>query len=351
MLGNGYCLPPLEIRDIVDAPPLPIFLLSPHMHKILFLKPIALPPPAPLALPKKKLTGFRTDGIGKRNTVCTSQMSSYTGIGIGIGVGIHQLRPDGKLGPEKELHGYPDGAKMNVMTWSQDGRHFAFCVWVDDEENRSGKITTWVADVETGKARPLFQSPEICLKSVRYSCAWVDNSTILVSIIPFSRGGLPNKPFVPNGPKIQSNEHKNVIQVRSIWDFLKDEHDKDLFDYYETTQLVLASLDGRVKTIGPPAVYESLYPSPDGKYLLICSIHRPYSYIVPCGRFPTKVDLWTADGKFVRQLCDLPLAEDIPIGFNSVRKGMRSINWRADKPSTLYWYVSEILRLFVCGRH
>ncbi|GKG10111.1 hypothetical protein Tco_0338857, partial [Tanacetum coccineum] len=54
------------------------------------------------------------------------------------------------------------------------------------------------------------------------------------------------------------------------------------------------------------------------------------------GRFPRKVDLWTADRKYLRILCDLPVAEDIPIASNSVRKGMRFSNWRADKPSELY---------------
>ncbi|XP_059436221.1 probable glutamyl endopeptidase, chloroplastic [Corylus avellana] len=338
MLGNGYRLPPTEIKDIVDAPPLPAVLLSPRRDKILFIKLRALPPLAVLALPNKKLTGIRIDG--KWNS--TSRMSFY--LGIGFGIEIHELRPDGTLalGSEKELHGYPEGAKINVVSWSQDGRHLAFCVWVDDEENLSGKITIWVADVETGQARPLFQSPEICLKAVHHnSYVWVDNSTLLVSTIPLSRGGLPNKPFVPSRPKIQSNEQKNVIQVGTFPDLLKDEHDEDLFDYNATTQLVLASLDGTVKEIGPPAVYKSLDPSPDGKYLMISSIHRPYSFIVPCRRFPKKVDLWTADGKFVRELCDLPLAEDIPIGFNSVRKGMRSIKWRQDKPSTLYWVETQ----------
>ena len=341
MLGLGYCLPPPEIRGIVDAPPLPALSFSPHRDKILFLKRRALPPLAELARPEEKLAGIRIDG--KCNT--RSRMSFYTGIGI------HQLMPDGTLGTEKELHGYPDGAKINFVTWSQDGRHLAFSVRVDEEENGSGKLTVWVADVETGKARPLFQSPDIYLNAVFDNYVWVDNSTLLVSTIPLSRGGLPNKPFVPSGPKIQSNEQKNVIQVRTFQDLLKDEYDEDLFDYYATTQLVLASLDGTVKEIGPPAVYTSLDPSPDGKYLMISSIHRPYSFIVPCGRFPKKVDLWTADGKFIRELCDLPLAEDVPIAFNSVRRGMRSINWRADKPSTLYWYASEILLLFVCGRH
>jgi hypothetical protein len=164
---------------------------------------------------------------------------------------------------------------------------------------------------------------------------------LLVCTIPLTRGAPPEKPSIPSGPKIQSNETKNVVQVRTFQDLLKDEYDADLFDYYTTSQLVLASLDGTVRPIGPPAVYTSIDPSPDDKYLMLSSIHRPYSYIVPCGRFPKKVELWTVDGKFIRELCDLPLAEDIPITRSSVRKGKRSIYWRPDKPSTLYWYVKH----------
>ncbi|XP_062083609.1 probable glutamyl endopeptidase, chloroplastic isoform X2 [Humulus lupulus] len=327
----GYRLPPPEIRDIVDAPPLPALSFSPHRDKILFLKRRALPPLAELARPEEKLAGIRIDG--KCNT--RSRMSFYTGIGI------HQLMPDGTLGPEKEIHGFPDGAKINFVTWSPDGRHLSFSIRVDEEENSTSKLKVWVADVETGKARPLIQNPDIYLNAVFDNFVWLDNSTLLVSTIPLSRGDPPKKPIVPFGPKIQSNEQKNVIQVRTFQDLLKDEYDADLFDYYATSQLVLASLDGTVKEFGPPAVYTSMDPSPDQKYTLISSIHRPYSFIVPCGRFPKKVDLWTADGRFVRELCDLPLAEDIPITTSSVRKGMRSLNWRADKPSTLYWVETQ----------
>ncbi|XP_022757879.1 probable glutamyl endopeptidase, chloroplastic isoform X2 [Durio zibethinus] len=326
-IGVKYRLPPLEIRDIVDAPPLPALSFSPLRDKILFLKRRSLPPLAELARPEEKLAGIRIDG--KCNT--RSRMSFYTGIGI------HQLMPDGSLGPEKEVRGFPDGAKINFVTWSNDGVHLAFSVRVEEEESSSSKLRVWVADVETGTARPLFQSPDIYLNAVFDNYVWVDDSTLLVCTIPLSRGDPPKKPLVPSGPKIQSNEQKNVIQLRTFQDLLKDEYDEDLFDYYATSQLVLASLDGTVKEIGTPAVYTSMDPSPDEKYLLISSIHRPYSFIVPCGRFPKKVDVWTTDGKFVRELCDLPLAEDIPIAFNSVRKGMRSINWRADKPSTIYW--------------
>ncbi|KAL4305352.1 hypothetical protein AHAS_Ahas16G0069700 [Arachis hypogaea] len=330
-LGAGYRVPPPEIKDIVDAPPVPALSFSPLRDKILFLKRRALPPLSELARPEEKLAGVRIDG--KSN--CRSRMSFYTGIGI------HRILPDDTLGPETEVHGLPEGAKINFVNWSPDGRHLSFSIRVNQEDGDSSKFRVWIADVETGMARPLFQSPDIHLNAVFENYVWVDNFSLLVCTIPLSRGALPKKPLVPGGPKIQSNEEKNIIQVRTFQDLLKDEYDEDLFDYYATSQLVLASLDGATKEIGPPAVYTSMDPSPDHKYVLISSIHRPYSFTVPCGRFPKKVELWRADGKLVRELCDLPLAEDIPIAINSVRRGKRSINWRSDKPSSLYWVETQ----------
>ncbi|XP_027155066.1 probable glutamyl endopeptidase, chloroplastic [Coffea eugenioides] len=329
--ANGYQFPPPEIRDIVDAPPLPALSFSPQRDKILFLRRRSLPPLAELARPEEKLAGVRIDG--KCNS--RSRMSFYTGIGV------HLLNADGTLGPEKEITGLPHGAKINFVTWSKDGRHLSFSVRADEDDDSGSKLKVWVADVETGKARLLFHSPDVYVNAVFDNFVWVNNSTLLVCTIPLSRGEPPKKRLVPSGPKIQSNEQKNVIQTRTFQDLLKDEYDEDLFEYYATTQLVVASLDGSVEPIGPPAIYTSMEPSPDEQYILSTSIHRPFSFIVPCGRFPKKVQVWTANGKFVRELCDLPLAEDIPITFNSVRKGMRSINWRADKPSTLYWVETQ----------
>lgn len=60
-LDGGYHLPPSEIRDIVDAPPLPALSFSPQRDKILFLKRRALPPLTELARPEEKLGGLRID--------------------------------------------------------------------------------------------------------------------------------------------------------------------------------------------------------------------------------------------------------------------------------------------------
>nr|XP_043616072.1 probable glutamyl endopeptidase, chloroplastic [Erigeron canadensis] len=330
-LSSGYRLPPSEIRDIVDAPPTPVLSISPHKDKVLFLKRTSLPPLSELAKPEEKLAGIRIN----RKSNARSRMSYYTGIGI------HDFEDDDTLGSEKLIHGFPEGSKLKFVTWSTDGKHIAFSILEDQEDDGDAKIRVWVADVETGKARPLFQSADVFLNAVYLNYVWVNNSNLLVSTIPASRGSPPKKPLVPSSPKIQSNESKSIVQTPTYQDLLKDEYDEDLFEYYATSQLILVSLDGTVKLLGEPAIYTSLDRSPDNKYILVSSIHRPFSFTVPSGRFPKKVDLWSADGKFVRTLCDLPVAEDIPIGKDNVRKGMRLLSWRADKPSELYWVETQ----------
>ena len=49
---------------------------------------------------------------------------------------------------------------------------------------------------------------------------------------------------------------------------------------------------GEVSQIGQTRLYTSFAPSPDAKFLLVAWLERPYSYTVPCGRFPKRVQLW-----------------------------------------------------------
>src|SRR6185436_12804471 len=44
------------------------------------------------------------------------------------------------------------------------------------------------------------------------------------------------------------------------------------------------------------------------------------------------------DGKVVRLIADVPLADAVPTDFDAVREGPRQAGWRADKPSTLFWF-------------
>ena len=51
-------------------------------------------------------------------------------------------------------------------------------------------------------------------------------------------------------------------------------------------------------------------------------------------------------GKVITELANLPLADDIPIAFNSCRQGPRSLGWRSDKPAELYWTEAQVPCVF-----
>ncbi len=48
--------------------------------------------------------------------------------------------------------------------------------------------------------------------------------------------------------------------------------------------------------IGEPRMYTAVSPSPDGRYFLVAYLEKPFSYSVPCGRFPKRVELWDRSG-------------------------------------------------------
>jgi hypothetical protein len=97
------------------------------------------------------------------------------------------------------------------------------------------------------------------------------------------------------------------------------------------------SLDGTIRTLRGTDIVDEATPSPDGEWLMVRTLHRPWSYHVSAGRFPTKMEVFRIDDPAdVVALEDLPLADDIPIATGSVRTGKRSVSWRADQPATLY---------------
>lgn len=49
---------------------------------------------------------------------------------------------------------------------------------------------------------------------------------------------------------------------------------------------------GEIQHLGPTRMYNSFAPSPDGRFVLISWLERPFSYNVPCGRFPKRVQVW-----------------------------------------------------------
>jgi dipeptidyl aminopeptidase/acylaminoacyl peptidase len=118
---------------------------------------------------------------------------------------------------------------------------------------------------------------------------------------------------------------------------LKNKNDEANFDALVTSELYKVKISGASTLFKPADIYAGESFSPDGNYLMITTIQKPYSYIVPLGRFPQKSVVYDLNGKEIKQVNDVPLTEIMPKGFSSVRKGKRSMSWRADKPATLVY--------------
>jgi hypothetical protein len=84
-------------------------------------------------------------------------------------------------------------------------------------------------------------------------------------------------------------------------------------------------------------MYSRLNFSPDGNYILITTIEKPFSYLVTYRRFPSKTTIYNTQGTLINNILNVPLIEDIPKGFMAVRKGKRNLSWRADKAAAIFW--------------
>jgi dipeptidyl aminopeptidase/acylaminoacyl peptidase len=311
-----YQTPAPELAKLVDAPVTPGATVSPDGAYLLLLERPSLPTIADVAREELRLAGLRID---PRNTGPSRSRGS-------IGLTLKEL-PDGA---ERAVSGVPDRGIRNIR-FSPDGAHVAFTV------DRDERIELWVASVADARARRLTdRAVNDAMFGSPYD--WTpDSESVIVRLVPEGRGAAPIEPRIPSGPVIQENVGESA-PVRTYQDLLEDPHDEALFEHYATSELVRLDLDGDARTLMAPGIVAGASVSPDGRYLLVESIHRPFSYLVPAYRFPQTIEVVDArDGRRVALIEELPLQENVPPGFGSVPTGMRSVQWRADAPATLAW--------------
>jgi len=233
-------------------------------------------------------------------------------------------------GTAREVAGLPAEARMTEVQWSPDGKKIAL-VHVADSDSQ-----LWIVDVATAQARRV---PAIRLNGTAgFDVHWMpDSLSLTVLAVPGQPGKAPQESLVPSGPSIQEHQGGKA-SARTYQDLLKTPYDEDLLDYYLTSQVMWVKADGSLsKALTRPGIYVGASPSPDGKYFLVTSLHRPYSYSLPISSFPIKSEVLDLAGKSVRVIRDLPLEVNSPPDFDAVRPGPRSLEWRADAPATLCW--------------
>ncbi|MDG2185902.1 MAG: prolyl oligopeptidase family serine peptidase, partial [Mariniblastus sp.] len=248
----------------------------------------------------------------------------------------YRLMADSQFARRVDL---PPGGKLATLSWSHASDAFAYSVVTD------GGTELWaVGELQTTGQQPLGKKPVKVadqLSTVMGGISWMpDGKTILARLVPENRGEEPAPSLTPTGPNIQES-YGNKSPTRTYQDLLSNAHDEALFSYYATSQIALVDLQGTITKLGDPGIYTSVRPSPDGKYLLVEKIKKPFSFLMTYRSFPKSIEVWGLGGpnqdvvESRKLIADVPMAENIPI--EGVRLGPRNVEWKAGDAATLIW--------------
>ena len=215
----------------------------------------------------------------------------------------------------------PPNAKLTVGRWSPDAAHFTFTnttdsgveLWIGDTTGKTRKVEGVRVNSVMGGGRggggrggARRRSLRRAVDARRQEPPRADGQT---QSRPRSR---PN-PLVPPGPHVQETMG-GASPVVTHEDMLQTPHDEDLFEYYATSQLAFVDVaTAKVTPVGKAGIIESARISPDGKDLLVTTIHRPFSYLHDASAFPKEIEIWDHAGKVLHKVASQPLEEHVPI--------------------------------------
>ena len=313
-----YQTPPKAIADLVNAPSTPSVSFSKNGDWMMLLERADNPSIEELSQPELRIAGLRINPA-------TSGPSRGRGI---ENVKIKMTRG----GEEIQIKGLPANPSMGGFVLSKDEKFLAFT------QTEANGISLWVVDMTSFEAKKLTDA--ILNEVSGDAMAWTVENEILIKAINPNRGNIPQKPSAPAGPIIQESTG-DASPNRTYQDLLSNPHDEKLFAFFIDSQIMLVDLNGNKKPIGPSGMIKSMDLSPDGKYLMVDLIKKPFSYLVPASRFPYDVEIWDEAGKKVKTLAKIPLDENRPTGFDATVTGPRNISWRADKGAMLYWVEAQ----------
>src|SRR5262249_13146811 len=185
----------------------------------------------------------------------------------------------------------PADGCVDGLAWSADGKRFAF------RNTAKDAVELWVGDAATGAIRRLGNAR--LNPMLGSSHQWMpDQKTLLVKLVPAKAEQAPEGSASSIGPGIQETTgqtgESSTYETR---DTLTTHSEQARFAYCAPSQRALGDADsGAVTPLGTPAIVTNVEPSPDGQYILVTTIHKPYSYVTTCPNFPHDVELWDRSG-------------------------------------------------------
>ena len=335
-----FSLPDSDIVAAIDAPPTPVVLPAPGGRFLLLVAYQAHPPVSMLARPHLSLAGLRLDSA----TGHRQRTRRFTGLTV--------LRvSDGAQTPLS----LPPDAQVSLPVWAPDGERFAFTV------DESDGIGVWTGDASAGAVAQvpglrvidvLGAEPPMLGGTVVWSR---DGRSLLVLGAAGSAASQPAGSAVAGSaaggsgaagsaaariePRIEETAGKQS-QMATFQNLLRTASDEDRFEELATTVPLRVDPDtGTAVELGPAGLYQLIDESPDGQFLLVYRLQRPFSFRVPAGYFARRSEVWSAAGELVRVVADLPVSDEVPR--MGVPTGPRRVSWDERAPARLIWMQAQ----------
>lgn len=231
----------------------------------------------------------------------------------------------------RDIRNLPLNAKIANLVWSPNQTKIAFT------NTNGNNVELWYYDFETEELVRVVSKG--LNASVERPFSWfLDGKSFLVKLIPPADG--KDEEFintVAHGPSIYFSDKTEQKHNRTYSGLLKSRDEEYALANYISSELYKVDLNGKTSLWKKKGLYTNIRFSPDGSYVLITEILPPFSYIVPYKRFSKSIKIYDKNGSFIVEFIRHPSIETIPRGFASVQSGKRNIEWRSDKPASLFW--------------
>jgi len=312
-LREQYLTPPDEIAEEVLAPRHKNVILnnlSPDSEFFLNTLQGGIPPLSRFAKPYYNLGGLQIDPRGNRARNMTTSSTH--------GLEIIESRTGESMSIET-----PDNVLISDQSWSPDGSMVAY--FAHSEENTH----IYVAEAESGESRRITRRPVLATRTDDLEWSG-DGQYLFAVLVPEDRGEEPVRPDTPRNLQVRKTTAEEN-RLRTYQDLLEGPYEGDLLEYHVTGQLVRIDIDNRrVKEIGEPAMISDIDPAPSGEYLMVETIQKPFSYIVPFYNFPSKKEIWDLDGNAMTEISHSEVDASVPDHEETEDYDRRDIQWRPD---------------------
>ncbi len=263
------------------------------------------------------LGGLAIDPVGNRHQYLTNQTPNFRSGDYGIGF----LFTSATTGKTTKIDA-PKDSHISNLQWSPDGKKIAYFVHTKTATH------VYVTERSNGKTKKVSKQP--VLATLNTTLAWAgDNKHVFAVLIPKNRGNEPVEPDVLL-PQIRMTTTE-VNRLRTSPSLLQNAYEADLLEYYITGQLTQINVDnGKNTNIGSPTMVKDIDVAPNGSYVIVDAVQKPFSYIVPTSSFGWSKEIWDLKGNLLVTLQSSEVNEGVPDKNILEFENRSAMQWRPD---------------------